>query len=102
MKERLHDRDLVRERARLSGDNIDWQEYRRKRNDCNRDIKKEKDEYYKNLFLDLQKDNDSKRIHSVANDLLGWKKDLGPKSFLYQGRVTRSPKDLAEIQLNFY
>ena len=102
LKVKLKIRDLTRERARQSGDNNDWLDYKRQRNDCTREIKREKTEHFKNIFTSLQKNNDSKRIHRVAWDLLGWNRDLAQKSFLHQGRIISSPKELANLQIDHY
>ena len=102
LKIKLKERDDCREKARKSGDENDWTLYKRKRNDCTRETKKTKNDFYKNLFENLQEENDSKKIHRITKNLLGWDNDLGPKKFLSQGKLIRSPKELANLQLKHY
>ena len=102
LKIKLKERDDTRERARLSGDGSEWELYKRQRNDCTRETKRTKNEFFKNLFENLQEENDSKKIHRVTKNLLGWDNDLGPKKFLSQGKLIRSPSELANLQLKSY
>ena len=84
------------------GEEEEWTRYRRIRNDCTRMAKSEKTKYYRELFISLHEEKDSKRIHSVTRDLLGWNRDMGPKNFLSHGRIIRKPKELANEQLTYY
>ena len=81
---------------------VEWALYKRQRNDCTRETKRTKNDFFKNLFENLQEENDSKKIHRVTKNLLGWDNDLGPKKFLCQGKLIRSPSELANQQLKFY
>ena len=52
---------------------------------------KGKNNHYRRLFCSRQEEKDTKRIHSMAKNLLGWNRDLGPRNFLHQRRIVRSP-----------
>ena len=80
----------------------DWEYYKRMRNNCTKEIRKMKSEFYLRKFKNLAEENNSKRIHSEIYDLLGKKRDLGPRTFFSEGRFIRKPKELANEQLKFY
>ena len=102
LKKKIKDRDNCRERARISGNRDKWENYRRMRNDCTKEIRKTKNEHFQRKFKNLAEENNSKKIHSEIYDLLGKKRDLGPRTFFSNGRFIRKPKELANEQLNFY
>ena len=67
----IRERDLCRERARISGDNAQWDNYRKLRNAVTKEARKIKKEHFKKLFDTLLLKNDTKRIYSTTKELLG-------------------------------
>ena len=95
LKNQMNERDKKRDLAKLTGNKTHWQEYRRERNACTKNLKTTKNEHYKNLFKSYDKNNDTRSIYSTAKKLLSLKKGSSPQSFLVEGRLIRRPVDLA-------
>ena len=91
-----------RDLAKLTGNKTHWQEYRRERNSCTKNLKTTKNEHYKNLFKSYDKNNDTRSIYSTAKKLLSLKKGSSPQSFLVEGQLIRRPVDLAKIQMDYF
>ena len=102
LKEKMRNRDRLREVARLTGDRNDWNSYRRARNQVTKDTRNTKKDFFKKEFEKLANEKDMKNIFKTTRDLCGWSKIAGPKCFLKNGTVNRKPKDLANIQLEFF
>ena len=95
-------RDLKRETARLSGEASKWRDYRRERNECTKNLKKTKNEYYTRLFENFEKEHDVKNIYNTTRKLLNWGGAEAPQSLIDRGLVVRRPVDLANCQMKFF
>ena len=102
LKDKMRARDILREKARLTGSEEDWASYRRSRNDCSKETKRTKERYYEKLYNNFTSTNDSKNIYGTTKELLGWNVDSTPRAFLIEGRMIRKPVDLANAQLDHY
>ena len=102
LKDKISQRDEIREQARRTGDNDDWSRYRRVRNACTKDIRRSKKDFYEKKFEKLASENDSKNLHKEISDLLCKNRDLGPRTFIRDGTILRKPGELANHQLDFY
>ena len=95
-------RDTKRELAGRTGRKEHWEDYRKERNLCSKNLKKVKNEFYKNMFENFEKTHDSKNIYNVARKLLNWGGVGGPQSFLVDGVLVKRPVDLANLQMKFF
>ena len=64
--------------------------------------KKDKYNYYKNLYNQIEADNDTANLFGMTRKLLGWKTSTPPISFLVDGRPVRSQKEVANTQADYY
>lgn len=67
LKQSMHDRDKLKQRAVQSNDPRDWIAYKRLRNRVNNTIKMSKELYYKNAFTDYQ--GNSRKTWQTINEL---------------------------------
>ena len=75
LKDLMNDRDNKREVARTTGEPADWQDYRRTRNICTKELDNTKNKYYREMFATFEKENDNKNIYRTARNLLCWKRN---------------------------
>ena len=100
--EQMRDRDMARQKARETDSFEDWRHYRKSRNDCSKELKKRKNEFFRNIFETFSEKNDAKNIYNTAKKLMGWSAPKQPKMFLVNGTLFRRPVDIANILQNFY
>ena len=101
-KEEMLLRDRARNKAKLTDDLLDWEDYRRRRNACIAMQKKDKVEYQRNLYSKIEIDRDSGCLFKQTRTLLGWKSAGPPTCFLVGGRAIRKQQDIAETQASYY
>ena len=102
MKAEMAARDKLKETARISGSPAAWNTYRRARNLCSKNLIKTKDLYHKEMYKKFEKDNDTKNIYRTTRNILNWKTGGMPRTFLVEGGLYRKPRELADIQQNFF
>ena len=95
-------RDLAREVARNSQLDIDWDSYRRLRNQCTTLQKEDRKKYYKNMYNKMEEENDSRAIYGLTKQLLGWKTSQPPVRLVKGGRVATKQNDIANMQAEHY
>ena len=102
MKVQMRDRDILRERARLSGMQEDWEFYRRSRNKCVRDLQRCKNDFYSKLFDKIQSENDMKSLYGLTKEITGGNNGNLPQQLLRQGILVRKPAEMANFLMDFY
>ena len=95
-------RDAARIKARSTGNDNDWADFRNRRNHCTKLQKADKATFLKDTFERLEDEKDSGKIHATARDILGIRAAGPPTSFLISGRLVRKQDDLANAQLDYY
>ena len=95
-------RDMTRDIAKVMDDDVDWTNYRTKRNFCIKLQKLDRQKFYREMFDRLEKENDASKIYSTAKDLLGWTKAGPPSCFQLAGRQIFKQKELTEAQAQYY
>ena len=80
-KELINERNILREKAKNTQEQEDLEVYRRVKNKCTKNIKKNKTQYHKNMFLNCEKY--AKKLFRTASDLLGWEQ-RGNKQHCYR------------------
>ena len=102
LKHDLTKRDQLRETARYSKRLEDWASYRTQRNKCVKLVKSVKIEYYNQLYRNIEAEKDTKKLFKLTGELLNDKQGTLPQGFLTAGKLTRKPKEMANLQLDFY
>ena len=102
LKNQMKSRDQKRELAARTGDQNHWENYRKERNLCTKNLSKLKNAHYTHIFEKFDRENDSKSIFNTTKKLLKWKTGSSPQSFLIQGKWIRRPVDLANEQMKFF
>ena len=98
----IADRDNWRNIAATSNLEAAWSNYRRLRNRCNVQIKKDRENHQKMLHRNMEEAGNIKGIFNLAKKQMGWNRVGSPTAFLLDGRMIRSPKTIANIQVNYF
>ena len=102
LKDKMKLRDSLRESARSSGDDMDWRAYRKMRNEVTKDVKKTKDDHFKDILEKLSDTNDTRKIYRTTKQLLGWQPSSTPTSFLVASRLIKKPTELANVLIDHF
>ena len=54
------------------------------------------------MYVNIETERDTARLHSLTRKLLGWKSSGPPVRFEINGRSIIKPVEIANIQANFY
>ena len=98
----MSDRDRLRDRARKSQLPSNWQEYKALRNIFTSKLRKDKDDYFKRVYGELDRDRDIANMYKLTRQQPGWTKCSSPESFLVDGKRVSSPALMAEIQMDVF
>ena len=82
--------------------NEDWKDYRSRRNLCTSLQKKDRKDYYRNMYKRMEDEHDSAKIFSTTRELLGWTRAGPPTQFQQDGNIVKTQKEVANIQADFY
>jgi hypothetical protein len=101
-REKMKERDRARETARRTRRDEDWAEYRRRRNECTKDQRKEKDVHMKETFKASEEDCSGSKMWGLVKCHLGWTAG-GPPTHLQEGAsMITSPRKMCEIMNKYY
>ena len=101
-KEMIRNRDEVREKARMTGSQVHWDQYRNLRNICTSRVRKDKDTYFKRLYDECETKGDVKKLFRIMKEQLGWE-TAGPPTALRSGEtVLNKPEDIANAQMDAF
>ena len=95
-------RDSAKEKARQSGTEEDWMDFRRQRNQCTAEQKRDKQRHLTELFNMIEDDKDSGKIFATTKELLGMTKTGHPSYFKVEGKTTFKQQELAEWQADWF
>ena len=101
-KNMIHERDNIRELARTTGDQANWDRYKTLRNSVNNKVKKDRNLHYKNLYSKHQQNDDVGALYRAAKNQVGWTKTSTPTSFLQGGQKINCPSTMANIQMDTF
>ena len=101
-KVKMMERDISRDIAVSSQEPADWQEYRRRRNECSKQLKQDKNQHLEDIYKGIATENDTKKLHKVTKELLGWKTGGPPKQLIIEGKLIQSPGEIANAQMAFF
>ena len=74
VKDMMEKRDKMREEARRTQNNGDWEKYRRCRNKCTKKLNQCKTDYYREMYKKVEDEKDVKNLYKMTNGLLSTKK----------------------------
>ena len=74
-------RNEARERAKMTDDEIDWINFRRKRNLCTNLQRQDKIKFHNELYGRIEEEKDSARLFGTTKQILGWSQSGLPNGF---------------------
>ena len=98
----VRDRDAAREKARKSRLDEDWKKFKTIRNKCTLAIRNRKKKHLAEVYLEIERNNDSKSLYNLTKNHLGWKTGGPPQSFLIEGKTVSAPSEMAQEQLKYF
>ena len=67
-----------------------------------RDLRTDRRMHKEGVFKDLIDKKDSRGLFRMVKNLAGWKTGGTPEAFLVEGRLTRNPRQMVEIQMTAF
>ena len=101
-KTAMTERDLLREVARRTQKEEDWNSFRAARNACTSKQRKNKQTFLRNSYEKLEEEKDTGRLFSITRRLLGWSRMGPPMTFKIDGQLIRKQKDIVNTQRKYY
>ena len=101
-KDKIKIRETLREKARTSQTQPDWEIYKKQRNLCTSSLREDKRANAKSQFKKFESENDSRKLYNMTKSKLGWNNDSAPTAFLVDGKRETSPKVMANIQMEHF
>ena len=95
-------RDDARKKAKQSDLEIDWLEFRNRRNKCTSMQRQDKKQYLDKIYKDIEEDKNTRELFSVTRKLLGWSQAGPPNSLKIDGNILLKQKLIADAQMNYY
>ena len=95
-------RDESREKARKSKQQVDWDVYKRNRNESTAAMRKDKKKYFSSLYNQLESRNDTKGMYRQVREQLGWREGGPPKALIVNGEKITAPRTLAQEMQKYY
>ena len=101
-REKMTLRDLALETASKHHQTEDWKLYRRLKNKCNKLIKLDRSNHFKSLNEVHMKNNDSASLFKLSKNRMNIKTGGQPTAFLVEGKLVTAPKEVANLQIDFF
>ena len=101
-KDKMLARDTLKDIARRTQLQSDWNEYKTARNECTRAQRKDKSNSDREAFKKFEEERDTGKIFGMTRKLLGWTRSGPPTMLVKNGTPYRKQKDLANIQVAYY
>ena len=98
----MAERDNARQRSIETEELEDKQEYRKLRNKVTKEVRKDRDNYYKKQYTECEKELNSSSLYKIAKKQAGMKNNGPPASLVINGQNITSPKLIAQEQMKFY
>ena len=96
------ERDKSRIKARLSGDQNDWNNFRLLRNRCTNLIRKDKQNFLRKTYKKIEDEKDPAALFTTTRNLIGINGVAPPDCFLVSGRTVVKQDEIANTQIKFY
>ena len=94
----METRDVAREKARVSKEDVDWQLYRVQRNLVNKLVNSDRKKHYSDMYTRHSESNDVSATFKAAKNQAGITKNTSPTYFLSEGKKITDPQSMANIQ----
>ena len=78
----MEDRDRLREIARRTQEDTDWNNFKSARNNCTKEQRKDKSRFTRGTFEKIEVENDTGKLFGMTRNLLGWNKSTPPTMFI--------------------
>ena len=101
-KKVMSEQDAARLTARETDNQSDWDVYRQMRNLCTSKQRRDKANYLKEKFDQIEAESDSSKLYSTVRQLLNLKQAGPPSCLRKDGKDYVKQKDIAEIQASYY
>ena len=101
-KDEMRERDEAKENARVTNNPQDWEDYRRRRNECTKRQRKDKSKFLRETFDKIESEKDTGKLHKTTTQLLGSNTAGPPNCLMKDGRTTMKQEEIAEIQSEYY
>ena len=98
----MRERDSARDKAAGSQMNCDWINFRKLRNQCSVAARRDKKQYYKELFQRHENGKDITNLYRKVKYQLGWNSGGPTHSLVSDGKLTSSSKKMADIMMNYF
>ena len=102
VKDLMADRNNLWETAKLSGRPEDWSIYKKRRNEVCKELRKDKNKFYEELYNKMEEEKDTKGLYGLTRQLLGTVSDTSPQFYVKDGKQVRKPVEMANLQLSYY
>ena len=100
--ELIKDRDLLKDIAVETNNENDWKLYRSTRNRVTLKIKKDKMNYFKDLYNRAEGNKDTKSLFRISKEQLGWVSEGPPTALSVEGEYITKPYAIAEKMSEYY
>ena len=101
-KDKMLDRDKMREIARITKNPDSWKLYRSLRNEVNRKVNSDRKSHYDDLYKLHLKNNDVGGTYRTAKNQVGMTKNTSPTSYLHEGSKITDPQKMADLQMQTF
>ena len=102
MKEEMRLRDQLRQKAKASNRQDDWQMYRKCRNKCVKGLRDCKKQFFNDLYTNMENEKTTKNLYRLTGELMDKKDYCTPQQFLKDGRLVRKPVEMANMQMEHF
>ena len=99
-KKIMQERNTVQRRAALSGDQEDWREFRRLRNQCVTSQRMDRKEWERRKLSSTE--NSPAKMWRSVKGIIGWANSGPPTKLFHEGKFVNSPSGLASTLNNFF
>ena len=93
--------NLAREKAKVTDDFDDWNDYKIRRNDCTKRQINDKMKRQKEIFDKIETEKDSSELFKMTRNLLNIKTGRPPSCLQTDGNTSKQA-EVAEIQIDYY
>ena len=102
VKEQMKNRDNLRQTAKMTGNQDDWNKYKSQRNKCVKLLSNVKTDYYRKLYDKIATEKDARNLYNLTYELMNKKSGNSPQTYISEGKVIRKPKMMANLQMCHY
>ena len=101
-KNKFLERDIARTNAKQSDTEEDWSKYKALRNKATNMSRENKKSHFKQLYNDMESQNNIRGLYRTVKTQLGWKTTGPPQSLDIGSRKLTAPRDISNAQLSYF